>query len=129
MLLNCIDVHFFYTVGLHVISIFFFFFFKYCDTWVAPAIAAQIVPPPDIILLLYILYYDYWCQINKFLPSFLPSCDREINLISLAHFDSGAYISRVQSALKVKILHQYAWFWHVLMCNDWMNAFMDKKWS
>ena len=36
------------------------------------------------------------------------SCDREINLISLAHFDSGAYISRVQSALKVKILHQYA---------------------
>ena len=36
------------------------------------------------------------------------SCDREINLISLAHFDSGAYISRVESALKVKILHQYA---------------------
>ena len=27
---------------------------------------------------------------------------------SLAHFDSGAYISHVQSALKVKILHQYA---------------------
>ena len=42
MLLNCIDVHFFYTAGLHVISIFLFF--KYCDTWVAPAIAAQIVP-------------------------------------------------------------------------------------
>ena len=36
------------------------------------------------------------------------SCDREFNLISLAHLDSGAYISRVQSALKVKILHQYA---------------------
>ena len=58
------------------------------------------------------------------------SWDREINLISLAHFDSGAYISRVQSALKVKILHQYASFLHVLiMCNDWMNAFMDKKLS
>ena len=26
MLLNCIDVHFCYTVGLHVISIFFIFF-------------------------------------------------------------------------------------------------------
>ena len=40
----------------------FFLFFKYCDTWVAPAIAAQIVPQwesPDIILPLYILYYDY----------------------------------------------------------------------
>ena len=36
------------------------------------------------------------------------SSHREINLISLAHFYSGAYISGIQSALKVTILHQYA---------------------
>ena len=32
-----------------------------------------------------------------------------------------------QSALKVKIMHQYAQFLHVLMRNDGLNASMQKR--
>ena len=51
------------------------------------------------------------------------SSDREIDLFSLANFDTGASIYCVQTALKVN-MHILL---HVLMCNDWMNAFVQKN--
>ena len=44
------------------------------------------------------------------------SSDREITLLLLANLDPGASIYRVQSALKVNILHQYACI--IFTCTD-----------
>ena len=55
--------------------------------------------------------------------------NREINLLLISNLDWGASIDQVKNALKFNILHQYAYFLHVLMSNDWMNTFMEKKWS
>ena len=39
----------------------------------------------------------------------------EINILSLACFGGRTHICRIQRALKVNILHQYAYFLHVLI--------------